>query len=127
MIYNIMLVPPCEPLVSILLVSTLFCVCVCACACACACTLTAYRYDPYSKVLTSSVSPSIVSTLLFPSHLSPSPCYCVCACALTAYRYDPYSKVLTSEAYDTTTMKSIRWKAIQSARHAKVQHTLLIY
>ena len=38
----------------------------------------------------------------------------------TAYRYDPYSKVLTSEAYDTVTMKSIRWKAIQSARHAKV-------
>lgn len=35
---------------------------------------------------------------------------------IPAYRYDPYSKLLTSEAYDITTMKKVRWDAIEAAR-----------
>lgn len=41
------------------------------------------------------------------------------------YRYDPYSKALTEESYDHAKMKSIRWKAIESAKSAQVFGILL--
>lgn len=41
------------------------------------------------------------------------------------YRYDPYSKALTEESYDHAKMKSLRLKAIESAKSAQVFGILL--
>jgi len=35
------------------------------------------------------------------------------------YKYDPYNRMLTAEAYDTETLHSTRWAAIEKGKHAR--------